>query len=505
MTSYFVKIESDKLGPFDFQRLKIMAESGTLHPDDYVSQDGVSWKIARFVPNLFTAKLLIDKEDPFTIPKSEKKLARTPTKIMIVAALCCFLFGSTITWSFMYISASKYSELSLKNEENLKKIEEYEKESAQTVKLNFHKQELTKQALEFEKKNAAEMDDLKKENEAKQSKINELAKQITAKENEKLTITAEYKQFLKALEPFERLAKAYPKDNSLQELVSNINKTKDEDFESLIRSLLSSSTKKIFPQAAELREEYRLLKSTTSLNTAETFLRWNRMCKILRDLGRDFKQSEPTDATYAEIKTQKDLAGIFIIRTLANDNKLKHLKALVASSSADDATKQKSLIAIDEGKLLANEIVVQLGFNPEKYVNGLLIPNPGLEPKKLIEDISKTSFQFKLLFEAREPKRIEYHLDVMAEMSTKIAQFALKYSDDIRLKSEMKNEITKYGLIPLVNTKLLDATGKENIIKALQKDMRSWGTLPKEELAKKMNGLFNDLEMARIAGLLPSQ
>jgi len=184
VTSYFVKIGSDKLGPFDFQRLKIMAESGTLHPDDYVSQDGLSWKIARFVPNLFTAKhdIGLQKEELFTLPKSEKNLTKTPIKIVITAAACCFLFGVTITWSFMYISSSKYSELSLKNEENQKKIEEYEKESAQTVKLKFHQQELAKQAIEFEKKNAAEMAILKKENESKQSKINELAKQITAKE-----------------------------------------------------------------------------------------------------------------------------------------------------------------------------------------------------------------------------------------------------------------------------------------------------------------------------------
>ena len=510
MSNYFVKLGNDKLGPFDFQRLKIMAESGTLHPDDYVSQDGFSWKIARYVPDLFTLSqgIGVEKTPPTPVsPSGSSRSAPSGTfiKIILFTAFCSILFGVAITFAMMRTSANQFAELTQKNAELLENQVKYDRELAQSVTLKSHKETLANQAAEMEKKHNLELVESQKVIMGLTKSLEDASKKLNEKDKARQVIVSEYNQLLETMKPFERLAKAYPKDAALQELLSNINMAKNEDFESLIRGLLSSTTKTIAPKASELREEYRLLRSTTSPNSAETFIRWNKMCKLLRDMGKDFKHSEPTQVTFSEIKTQKDILGVFMIRTLANETNTNRLKALVASSKADEPTKEKSLIAIDEGKKIANEIVILLGFNPEKYITGLLVPNPGIEPRKLIEEVGNATFKFKQIFEAREPKRLEYHLDTMAEISPNITKFALYYSDDFKLRNNMRNELVKYGIFTGLNNKIYDLEKKEIVKDTLQRDMVGWGNLPREELNKRLNALFNDMELARIAGLLPNQ
>ncbi|MEY4190798.1 MAG: hypothetical protein RIR17_1534, partial [Planctomycetota bacterium] len=204
--------------------------------------------------------------------------------------------------------------------------------------------------------------------------------------------------------------------------------------------------------------------------------------------------------TLEDLKTAKDLQGLFILRTLANDSKKQLLKDLLENSKPNDEKKMAALAALENATKNTLEFLNAIDQDPNLFATTPIFKDVGKAPDLILDEISKALFLVNQQFEMEEPKKIENHLDSIEKVNPKIIEFIFKYSEEIQM-DKLGNNLKKYPVYPALNLALEEPEKIAALIEKIPKSKGVFSILPKEQLMKRLNQLRSDFEIVRISGV----
>ena len=505
MSKYYVKLGNEKTGPFEFKTLLSMANAGHLKPMDMVSITGTEWKQARFIPDLFQADI------PETIEKSARLLpgkisleslsnpeAFKKTFVFVVGGL--LLVGFVVGWGINLPSNLSYSKLQGNFDEIWNENQNLRKEYAGALKKSDYDKALKSEKERYEKILA----DSNSENQARLKDVNEKLLELQKKHE---TLIADSKVFAdkameleKKLEPIKELALKIQENDALKVLLQKLQETPEEELAGNIKEFQKIMANRDMARASELRTTYRTLKNQVSDSFADTLIRWEQITSILASLAKHHKLTNPATTTLEDLKTAKDLQGLFILRTLANDSKKQLLKDLLENSKPNDEKKMAALAALENATKNTLEFLNAIDQDPNLFATTPIFKDVGKAPDLILDEISKALFLVNQQFEMEEPKKIENHLDSIEKVNPKIIEFIFKYSEEIQM-DKLGNNLKKYPVYPALNLALEEPEKIAALIEKIPKSKGVFSLLPKEQLMKRLNQLRSDFEIVRISGV----
>lgn len=505
MSSYFVKLGNSKTGPFQFPVLKSMADAGTILPLDLVSLDGSDWRQARFIPELFSQEALLqlnsqERTLPAKAPLDQEGDLLRLKKTIWIAAGTALVFGLTLGWGIMAPSQSRFSKLETQVETLQAENDKLRRDFSGSITREEHSRLSTQQSELFSQQEKDLKDSLATARESL-SKANASHLQAMNRLREEAKVFVEKANELeKTIDPVKDLVARLKDDPQLQELMQKIQKVPGDELETTYKELQKTLAQRQAARAVELRQEYRTFKGAGPGDFSDTLARWNRTTRALLSLSRDHKFSAAATTTLEDLKNSKDLDGLFILRTLANETRVKHLQDLQDNSPEEAEKKAAGKLAL--GEAVQNTVLILKGMDldPAMFIAAPVIAKPGMEPRILLEEIRKKLFEVHRVFDNEEPKRVENHLEGLEKVSALATKVIHKYADTGHFK-ELQNDLNKYKAYPLLNAELTGVMKKQEMLAKLQKSTKSLGRLPKDQLIKRLDQLYHEMEIARIAGV----
>ncbi|MFN6050307.1 MAG: hypothetical protein ACK47R_05725, partial [Planctomycetia bacterium] len=304
----------------------------------------------------------------------------------------------------------------------------------------------------------------------------------------------------KKLEPIKELALKIQENDALKVLLQKLQETPEEELAGNIKEFQKIMANRDMARASELRTTYRTLKNQVSDSFADTLIRWEQITSILASLAKHHKLTNPATTTLEDLKTAKDLQGLFILRTLANDSKKQLLKDLLENSKPNDEKKMAALAALENATKNTLEFLNAIDQDPNLFATTPIFKDVGKAPDLILDEISKALFLVNQQFEMEEPKKIENHLDSIEKVNPKIIEFIFKYSEEIQM-DKLGNNLKKYAVYPALNLALEEPEKMAALIEKIPKSKGVFSLLPKEQLMKRLNQLRSDFEIVRISGV----
>ena len=513
MSKYFVQVEGRKTGPFEMPSLLFMVQNGQLKPLDSVSLNGLEWRPARLIPELFPPDSQLGRLAPSGLASGGSRFVSLPAdqnaglldRVLPIAAVAVasLLFGLILGWFFMkqenagvaslesdLAQLQKEKEKFLLREKDLVSREHFEKMG----KVTKEKHDLRLEELSTELKTAdAAMTAQKAESKQKLDQSVDAGKRLITR----------LEEIEKEILPIKKLVALLEKNESLRETLEEIQNLSEKDLGSALLGIKKTLGGRNDGLAIEARGNYRLLltKPSPSPSLYATVARWAEISSIVRQIVVVHHLSETARVTGSELKSGKDLQGLFILRILKKETKTKELEIKIGKEKGAEEAREKANAALEEAVQNSEAILLKLGLNEETLAKEFDLQNKGMK-KKLLDEIRRELERLDRIYRNESPKKIENHLPGLEGVSYRATEFIYRFYGAPEL-DELTALLEGYQIYKVLTSELDTIERRRLLISKWEKIQKGSAPLSAKTIAEKIERFSLEREIARFAGVIP--